>query len=167
MKREAKTNYNKNNGGNKQVKKAPISTKKFVKTFSDFFDGIEEIKNISPAIFNLFADFQPDEIASKAVEDMTRDDIMEIIINIAYNKLPLPVERVNTLWEFTIAGNRVMVKTDKFVSFGWQTKKVGQTEMNTFTMIVFGEGQTQTDMLNGLADNGWEEVENKKLQQQK
>lgn len=166
MQRGAKNNRNynnKSNGGyNKPAKKTPISSKKFTKTFTDFFEGIEGIKNASSVVYNLFADYQTEETASKAVEDMTRDDIMEIILNIAINHLPLPEARENTLWEFTIAGNRAMVKTDKFVSFGWQTRKVGADEISTFTMIVFGEGQTQSDVINNLLDDGWEEAENKR-----
>jgi hypothetical protein len=162
--RGAKNNYNKNNGGynKKPVKRTPISSKKFTKDFTDFFEGIEAIKDVSSAVYNLLTDYQTDEIASKAVEDMTRDDIMEIILNIAANHLPLPAARQNNLWEFTIASSRAMVKTDKFVSFGWQTRGVGENEVNTFTMIVFGEGQTQTDIISNLLEDGWEEAEPRK-----
>lgn len=166
MRREAKTNFNnKNNNGShnkKPVKKTPISSRKFTKTFTDFFEGIEGIKNTSSAINNLFNEYQTEETASKAVEDMTRDDIMEIILNIAINHLPLPVTKQEILWEFTIAANRVMVKTDKFVSFGWQSRKVGADEIIIFTVVVFGEGHTQDNIINNLVEDSWEEVENKK-----
>lgn len=171
-KRGGKKHFNKSNNKNGNynnkpvVKKAPISSRKFVKSFTDFFDGIESIKSASLTVFDLLAEYQTDNVASKAVEDLTKDDIIETIMNIAVNHMPLPVEKKNILWEFTIAGNRCMIKTDKFVSFGWQTRIISGNEVNTFTMVVFGEGKSQEDTINNLIADGWEEVESKKPVQQ-
>ena len=101
-----------------KVNKKRKTVQKFSKTSNDFVATWESLINIlPPSIQSLFSD-----------TFATPYDVTKRMAEISLIFTPDLISRENVLWEFKISADKVLIKTDKFISFGWTIKSEKNTE---------------------------------------
>lgn len=154
----SKGNNNKGKGGNKSGgnnrKRQPMKFTNYTKTFYSFDEAIN----------NMIAnnDVVADVLLYDGAATMSTADIYNRLCDVAKSHVPNPETRENIHWEFHISANKISVKTDQFVAFGWniRSRKVqDQYEVTVDSRItIFGENPLAKKT---LEDDGWV-VEEKK-----
>ena len=125
----------------------------YTKEFEDFNAGVTELINIADPIYNLL---EETECAYGSVAGF-----IDAIVEIAHNNLPNPEEKKNLHFEYFISANKVEVKTNKFINFGFRTKLDRETKAITYVFSVGVAGTTgeiQEAALEALKAGEWTEV---------
>lgn len=139
-------------------KKKPINTVTFKKSFKSFSEAINDMKNSNEVVAKYL---------NTEEENPTVENVYKQICLLANDYMPNLTKRENMHWEFRISGNRIFVKTDEFVSFGWIVKstKVDTDDKSIYeniyncTITIIGNNP---DAIEVLESNGWEKEEEKK-----
>lgn len=129
------------------TKRQRISSKRYVKTFTNFDEGAEAIcqnKDIEYFLKGVPVDI---------------DSALSVIVDLAFEFRPIIAEKKDLLWEFQISANKVYVKTNKYVSFGWNVKSVrtenGYNTEYIFNVVLYGDNNSEFESY--LLDTGWTE----------
>lgn len=137
-------------------KRTKINTTHYRKQFKSFSTAILEAVNCCPALskfLGVSADTPQNQISIESV--------YKKIVELAQEHMPNITKRENMLWEFQISANKVSIKTNDYISFGWGIKsdRVESDDNTTFQNIynfritLFGD--YSEDVINNLRNNGW------------
>ena len=125
----------------------------YQKAFDDFAAGIDELRSIDPFIASILGEEEltPDTAAKKMIEAYT-------------NNVPSLENRENIFWSLNSSATKCIVKTNNYISFGWQfkynAKNKEEVELSNIVMkvTILRENQEITSKAKEL---GWEEIPNK------
>lgn len=130
----------------------------FVKEINSFNDAIMELKSI-PGVMSQLTD---NIIIDESSEKNTLSAAQKEMVLLFSKNMPDITERVNVFWQLTLSSNRCLLKTEKFIGFGWDLKipvnsKNGKTIPTTLKVISYNELKT-IDEIVYLRENGWTEI---------
>lgn len=140
------------------IKKKRLGITNYKKQFKSFEEAIKEMVSIVPQL----SDYVLKHYADEEEKTVTIDSVYSSIADLFEEHIPNISRRENLLWEFQISANKVSIKTDKFVSFGWNIKseKIVNNDCTTYQNIynfrisLFGDEWSQ-DVIAALNDNEW------------
>lgn len=95
------------------------------------------------------------------LEDQSENSVKYAIVKLFNEHIPDQINRKNIFWNCSIQYNRVFLKTDKNIAFGWSTnfKKIDQNkyeaESYNFNIIIYNKNEY---MIKLLLDAGWEKI---------
>lgn len=121
-----KNNFKKTNKSNVKPQKdavkvkVPTETRVYTKSFDNFSEAIKEIREISE-VFDKFIDrFYPtdEEIIVYSPEDLS----MRFYDYIREHRFPSIHDKNTKFWSISVASNKMYVKTEFKITFGWQFK---------------------------------------------
>ncbi len=92
-------------------------------------DGIKAIMDIDDTIHDILS---------------RNEDPYKAIGNALVEHMPSATSKDNILWEYHISANKIFVKTDNFISFGWSGRTIKDQETGkymkiyNFFLIIYG-----------------------------
>lgn len=144
----------KGNWAKKETSAAPMERKKievvtYSKTFTSFFDGMEEMTLCSNVVDYFLSEFGSDY--------RYIDAAIGAVAHMAAEYTPNPVSKENIHFDFKISKNACRVKTNKFIGFGWNSKLTEDKSaaIYTFFVDVYGTGSIQAATIDTLKSNSW------------
>ena len=87
-----------------------------------------------------------------------------MIIDIATKYTPNYITKENTLWEYKISANSVNVKTNQFISFGWNFKNIKSKDGMVISFYITIHGISDKE-IEDLLNNGFKSLDDFKKQQ--
>ena len=144
---------NKNNTGR-------MSINTYRKDYPSFEEGILDICNINPKISKMLC-IDPFNVNK---EDITLSKVISMIIDIATKYTPNYITKENTLWEYKISANSVNVKTNQFISFGWNFKNIKSKDGMVISFYITIHGRSDKE-IEDLLNNGFKSLDDFKKQQ--
>lgn len=144
-------------GNKKQVEKPKPIT--FIKEVSSFKDAVMELKSIPGAMQQLTDNMDID----CGSENDTLMKTQQELVSLFSSNMPNITERVNMFWQLTLSSNRCLLKTGRYIGFGWDLKvpianKDEKTIPTVLKVISYNELKTVDEIIY-LRENGWEEVQ--------
>lgn len=137
-----KQKFNKNN-----KKKTKMTITSFEKEFTSFTEMIDEFKTLHPEFLNIFTH---EETGTSGAATY---DVVEYYLN----NIPNIATRTNLPLSISATANKVVFKTSKFFSFGWEFRydKEGNITNPVATISVFTKEKNPEDvdkLMNKLTD---------------
>lgn len=150
----------------KKEKKAMVvkTYQKTCKTAKEAFDALcEAHQEIEDVIYPTLVDEETNQEHKIELKESIMDSMMENVLSYVAFKLPSIETMSNMSISVNMKPNKVQVKTDKFIGFGWYTKytKNSRTEavIDEVDLSITLYGQRSVDENEEyLLNNGWEEV---------
>lgn len=142
-------------GGHKPAmkKRKSVTSVTYVKSFDSFEEAITDMIANNDIVYS---------ILSLSEDDITEEEVYNKICSLPTKYTPNPVTRENILWEYTISANRVSIKTDQFIAFGWniRSRKVDDHFESTYycKITIFGNNAMAKK---ALEDADWKLEERK------
>ena len=104
--------------------KVQAETRVYKKKFTKFSDAVDELREIS-SVFNKFiTNFYPEEEESNMVVIIDDPDelAMKFYDYIREHRFPSIHDKNTRFWSISVASNKMYIKTEFKITFGWQFK---------------------------------------------
>ena len=158
---------NKNVNNNKNTKKQYTQKEKkptmeiitFEKEFDDFGKGIKEMCEAHPYIRSIFEDAYYDtEDNPVPVENLNIDEVADLMFKEFDSNFPL-INSNTERYSINMSANRCMLKTDKFIAFGYKFKynNTGEVYDIVMTVTLFGKKKDNAGAFDKLEEMGWKQ----------
>lgn len=156
-----KNNFKKTNKSNakpqKETVKAPIETRVYTKSFTNFSDAVKEIREISEVFDKFIQKFYPDN------DDIiyTPEELaMKFYDYIREHRFPSIHDKNTKFWSISVASNKMYVKTEFKITFGWQFKyrydpAIKDNVVDQYDFVISDIGSND-DLKEKAVNKGWE-----------
>lgn len=141
--------------------KVQTETRVYKKKFTKFSDAVDELREIS-SVFNKFiTNFYPEEEESNMVVIIDDPDelAMKFYDYIREHRFPSIHDKNTRFWSISVASNKMYIKTEFKITFGWQfkykyDKDTKTTIVDEYEFTISDIGSDETVKENAL-HNGW------------